>query len=111
MDLTWTDEEEAFRAEARTWLEENLARWHDREEGRRWLAPQRPEDVDDAGRVLHPSVRTLPLRPRAGAPPRAHLPARAPRPRRHHRAGLRPARRRRGFRRGVLRRRLPARRD
>ena len=27
MDLRWTDEEEAFRAEARTWLEENLARW------------------------------------------------------------------------------------
>ena len=29
MDLTWSDEEEAFRAEARAWLEENLARWRD----------------------------------------------------------------------------------
>ena len=29
MDLTWSDEEEAFRAEARAWLERNLAEWHD----------------------------------------------------------------------------------
>ena len=29
MDLTWSDEEEAFRLEARTWLERNLAEWHD----------------------------------------------------------------------------------
>ena len=28
MDLTWSDGEEAFRAEARAWLEENLAAWH-----------------------------------------------------------------------------------
>ena len=30
MDLTWTDSELAFRAEARTWLEANLAAWRDR---------------------------------------------------------------------------------
>jgi hypothetical protein len=30
MDLTWTDDEEAFRAEAREWLEENLAVWRRR---------------------------------------------------------------------------------
>lgn len=29
MDLTWSDEEEAFRLEARAWLERNLAEWHD----------------------------------------------------------------------------------
>ena len=29
MDLTWSDDEEAFRAEARAWLEQNLAEWHD----------------------------------------------------------------------------------
>ena len=29
MDLTWSDEEEAFRLEARAWLEQNLAEWHD----------------------------------------------------------------------------------
>lgn len=28
MDLTWSPQEDAFRAEARTWLEENLAAWH-----------------------------------------------------------------------------------
>jgi alkylation response protein AidB-like acyl-CoA dehydrogenase len=28
VDLTWSDQEEAFRAEARAWLEENLAEWH-----------------------------------------------------------------------------------
>jgi len=33
MDLTWTDEEEAFRAEARAWLEENLAAWYDEHGG------------------------------------------------------------------------------
>jgi alkylation response protein AidB-like acyl-CoA dehydrogenase len=27
MDLTWSEEEEAFRAEARAWLEHNLAEW------------------------------------------------------------------------------------
>jgi alkylation response protein AidB-like acyl-CoA dehydrogenase len=29
MDLTWTDEEQTFRAEARAWLSENLAKWRD----------------------------------------------------------------------------------
>ena len=29
MDLTWTEEEEAFRAEARGWLESHLQAWHD----------------------------------------------------------------------------------
>lgn len=29
MDLTWSDTEEAFRAEAREWLAENLAAWRD----------------------------------------------------------------------------------
>ncbi|HEX6418672.1 MAG TPA: hypothetical protein VFZ77_09250, partial [Acidimicrobiales bacterium] len=28
MDLTWSESEQAFRAEARAWLEENLAAWH-----------------------------------------------------------------------------------
>ena len=34
MDLTWSDDEDAFRAEARAWLEENLAAWRDRHDGR-----------------------------------------------------------------------------
>ncbi|QYG94169.1 acyl-CoA dehydrogenase [Iamia sp. SCSIO 61187] len=34
MDLTWSDDEEAFRAEARAWLQENLAAWRDRHDGR-----------------------------------------------------------------------------
>jgi alkylation response protein AidB-like acyl-CoA dehydrogenase len=29
VDLTWTEGEEAFRAEARAWLAENLQRWYD----------------------------------------------------------------------------------
>jgi alkylation response protein AidB-like acyl-CoA dehydrogenase len=29
MDLTWSDKEQAFRAQARAWLEEHFARWHD----------------------------------------------------------------------------------
>jgi hypothetical protein len=29
VDLTWTDEQEAFRAEVRHWLEENVATWKD----------------------------------------------------------------------------------
>jgi alkylation response protein AidB-like acyl-CoA dehydrogenase len=29
MDLSWSDEEEAFRLEARTWLERNLAEWRE----------------------------------------------------------------------------------
>ena len=33
MDLTWTEDEEAFRAEARGWLESHLAEWHDRTGG------------------------------------------------------------------------------
>jgi hypothetical protein len=28
MDLTWSESEQAFRAKARAWLEENLAGWH-----------------------------------------------------------------------------------
>jgi hypothetical protein len=28
MDLTWSESEQAFRAEARAWLDENLAGWH-----------------------------------------------------------------------------------
>jgi hypothetical protein len=28
VDLTWTDAEQAFRTEARTWLTEHLAAWH-----------------------------------------------------------------------------------
>jgi alkylation response protein AidB-like acyl-CoA dehydrogenase len=28
MDLSWSDDEQAFRAEARRWLEANLAAWH-----------------------------------------------------------------------------------
>ncbi|HEX7133203.1 MAG TPA: acyl-CoA dehydrogenase family protein [Iamia sp.] len=34
MDLTWSDEEEAFRAEARAWLERELAAWRDRHDRR-----------------------------------------------------------------------------
>jgi alkylation response protein AidB-like acyl-CoA dehydrogenase len=34
VDLTWTDEEEAFRVEAAAWLAEHLAAWHDRHDGR-----------------------------------------------------------------------------
>lgn len=34
MDLTWSPEEEGFRAEARAWLETELAAWHDRHGGR-----------------------------------------------------------------------------
>jgi len=33
VDLTWTDAEEAFRADARTWLVDHLAEWHDRFDG------------------------------------------------------------------------------
>lgn len=33
MELTWTDDQEAFRAEARGWLEENLAAWAQRQGG------------------------------------------------------------------------------
>jgi alkylation response protein AidB-like acyl-CoA dehydrogenase len=33
MDLTWTDAEEAFRAEARAWLVDHLAQWHDHFDG------------------------------------------------------------------------------
>jgi alkylation response protein AidB-like acyl-CoA dehydrogenase len=29
MDLTWTEEQQAFRAMSRAWLEEHFARWHD----------------------------------------------------------------------------------
>lgn len=34
MDLTWTEEEQAFRAEARAWLEQNLADWRARHDNR-----------------------------------------------------------------------------
>ena len=33
MDLDWTESEQAFRAEARSWLTEHLAAWHDRFDG------------------------------------------------------------------------------
>jgi alkylation response protein AidB-like acyl-CoA dehydrogenase len=33
MDLSWTDEQDAFRAEARSWLEANLAAWQERHGG------------------------------------------------------------------------------
>jgi alkylation response protein AidB-like acyl-CoA dehydrogenase len=33
VDLTWTDDEDAFRAEARDWLEANLAAWYDEHGG------------------------------------------------------------------------------
>ncbi|MGH9209520.1 MAG: acyl-CoA dehydrogenase family protein [Acidimicrobiales bacterium] len=33
MDLRWTERENAFRAEARSWLVEHLAAWHDRHGG------------------------------------------------------------------------------
>src|SRR5690606_28684184 len=38
MDLSWSDDEEAFRAEARAWLEENLAAWHDEHGGEAAIA-------------------------------------------------------------------------
>lgn len=34
MDLTWTDEEEAFRAEARAWLVEHVEQWRDLFDGK-----------------------------------------------------------------------------
>ena len=34
MDLTWSEEEHAFRAEVRQWLETELAAWRDRHDGR-----------------------------------------------------------------------------
>jgi hypothetical protein len=34
MDLTWTDEEEAFRAEARDWLVEHVEQWRDMFDGK-----------------------------------------------------------------------------
>jgi alkylation response protein AidB-like acyl-CoA dehydrogenase len=42
MDLTWSDDEEAFRIEARSWLEENLAQWRDELDG-----PVRSSDTRD----------------------------------------------------------------
>lgn len=33
MDLSWSESEQAFRAEARAWLEQNLAAWHDEHGG------------------------------------------------------------------------------
>lgn len=33
MDLTWSDTDDAFRLEVRTWLTDNLRSWHDRHEG------------------------------------------------------------------------------
>ena len=60
-----------------------------------WLGARRAEDLDHAGRVLHPPVRAVPDRRRLRAAPWPDLPARAPRHRGRHRARLRPARRRR----------------
>lgn len=34
MDLNWTDAEEAFRADVRTWLEAELAAWRGRHDDR-----------------------------------------------------------------------------
>ena len=78
--------------------------------GRRRLAARRPEDVDHPGRVLHPPVRPVPHRPRVRAAPRPQLPAGPARHAGRHGPRVRAARRRRGVRRGVLRRRLPGRR-
>ena len=38
MDLSWSDDEQAFRAEARAWLEENLAAWYDEHGGEAAIA-------------------------------------------------------------------------
>jgi alkylation response protein AidB-like acyl-CoA dehydrogenase len=38
MDLSWSESEQAFRAEARAWLEENLAVWHAEHGGRDAIA-------------------------------------------------------------------------
>ncbi|HET6771780.1 MAG TPA: acyl-CoA dehydrogenase family protein [Acidimicrobiales bacterium] len=38
MDLSWSESEQAFRAEARAWLEENLAAWHAEHGGRDAIA-------------------------------------------------------------------------
>ncbi len=38
MDLTWSDAEDAFRAEARAWLADNLAAWHDAHGGEGGIA-------------------------------------------------------------------------
>ena len=78
--------------------------------GRRRVAAQRPEDLDDPGRLLHPPVRPLPHRPERRAAPGPHLSAGRPPPAGGDGAARPQARRRRGLRRGVLRRRLRARR-
>ncbi len=72
--------------------------------GRRGLGARRPEDVDHPGCVLHPPVRALPHRPRERSAQGPLLPAHPARHPRGHRARLRPTRRRRGVRRGLLRR-------
>ncbi|MDD9370213.1 MAG: acyl-CoA dehydrogenase family protein [Acidimicrobiales bacterium] len=38
MDLSWSDAEQAFRAEARAWLAQNLAAWHDEHGGEAAIA-------------------------------------------------------------------------
>lgn len=38
MDLSWSESEQAFRAEARAWLEQNLAAWHDEHGGEAAIA-------------------------------------------------------------------------
>jgi alkylation response protein AidB-like acyl-CoA dehydrogenase len=38
MDLTWSDSEQAFRDDARAWLTENLAAWHERRGGEEAIA-------------------------------------------------------------------------
>ena len=75
----------------------------------RWLASLGSEDLDDARRVLHTSLRPVPQRPRRRAPPGADLLPRRLVPPRHHGARGRTARRRRRLRRGVPRRRVRAR--
>ena len=80
----------------------------DRQGGRRWLAAERAEDLVVPGGVRTPGVRPVPLRPRAGAAPRADLLLLPSRRRRPDRAADRPARRRGRLRRAVLRRRLRA---
>ena len=95
MDLTWTDAEQAFRAEARTWLTEHLAAWHashggeeniasgDTREGfaqhlswerdlydARWAAVSWPEEVGGRGASLWEWLIFEEEYYRAGCPPR-----------------------------------------
>ena len=65
----------------------------DRDQDRRRLEAQRPEDLELAGTVRRQGIRTVPVRPGGAAPQGADLLHVRPEGRRHHGAPHRPARR------------------